>query len=113
MRYTYLLTTWLYLAVPVISVCVIALVARRQRRTHPIHMLIRACTIGAFLGATVAFLYMSLAAAKIPVAQIALAAYLGASAMCILYGINWLLWHVVSRLFRMNPRTGRGGGPLV
>src|SRR5882724_11974557 len=113
MRYTYLLTTWLYLAVPVISICMIALIARRQRRTHPVHMLIRACTIGAFLGGTVAFLYMSLASATIPVSQIALAAYLGMSALCVVYGVNWLLWHVVSRLFRINAKTGRGGGPLV
>ena len=113
MRYTYLLTTWLYLAVPVVSALVVGVVARRKRRTHPVHMLIRAYTIGAFLGGTVAFLYMSLANASIPMSQIVLAAYLGMSALCVVYGVNWLLWHGVSRLFRIDAKTGRGGGPLV
>lgn len=113
MRYTYLLTTWLYLAVPVVSAVLVGVVARRQRRTHPVHMLVRACTIGAFLGGAVAFLYMSLANASIPASQVALAAYLGVSAMCVVYGVNWVLWHGVSRLFRINAKTGRGGGPLV
>ncbi|HEY8750805.1 MAG TPA: alpha/beta fold hydrolase [Tepidisphaeraceae bacterium] len=113
MRYMYLAMTWLYLAVPVISVALVAWVARMNRRAHPVHMLIRACTIGAFLGGTVAFLYMSLAGARIPLSQMLIAVYLGISAMCVVYGANWLLWHFTSRVFRINAKTGRGGGPLV
>jgi alpha-beta hydrolase superfamily lysophospholipase len=109
----YLAMTWLYLAVPVISVALVAWVARMNRRAHPVHMLIRACTIGAFLGGTVAFLYMSLAGARIPLSQMLIAVYLGISAMCVVYGANWLLWHFTSRVFRINAKTGRGGGPLV
>jgi alpha-beta hydrolase superfamily lysophospholipase len=109
----YLLMTWLYLAVPVIAVLLVVWVARRQKRTHPIHMLVRASTIGAFLGGTVAFLYMSLAKASVPFSQMLLAIYLGISALCIVYGLNWSLWHLTSRLFRINAKTGRGGGAVV
>ena len=113
MKYMYLLMTWVYLAVPVVAVLVVAWVARRQKRTHPVHMLIRAVTMGAVLGGTVAFLYMSLAKAQVPFSQLMLAVYLGISALCVIYGLNWVLWHVTSRLFRINAKTGRGGGALV
>src|SRR5579859_4815291 len=113
MKYMYLMMTWLYLAVPVVAVPVVVWVARRQKRTHPIHMLVRAATLGAFLGGTVAFLYVSLAKAPIPFSQMLLAIYLGVSALCIVYGLNWSLWHLTSRLFRIDAKSGRGGGPLV
>src|SRR6478672_2663635 len=113
MRYTYLMMTWLYLAVPVIAVVLVVWVARRQKRTHPIHLLVRASTMGAFLGGTVAFLYMSVGKAPVPFSQMLLAIYLGISALCIVYGLNWALWHFTSRLFRINAKTGRGGGALV
>jgi alpha-beta hydrolase superfamily lysophospholipase len=99
--------TWLYVGVPPLAVMTVALVARRTRRVRPVHVLIRACTLGAFLGGIVAFLYMSIGGVKVPFAQIAFAAYLGISALCVVYGMNWLLWHGVSRAFRINPRTGR------
>ncbi|HSZ57191.1 MAG TPA: alpha/beta fold hydrolase [Tepidisphaeraceae bacterium] len=113
MRFIYPLMTWLYLAVPPLAVVAVGLVARRTRRARPVHVLIRACTLGAFLGGIVAFLYLSVGAVKVPFSQIVLAAYLGMSALCVVYGLNWLLWHGVSWLFRIDSRTGRGRGQWV
>jgi alpha-beta hydrolase superfamily lysophospholipase len=107
MRLIYPLMTWLYLVLPPVAAVTVALLARRSGRMRPVHILIRACTLGAFLGGIVAFLYMSIGAVKIPLSQIILAAYLGMSALCVVYGINWALWHGVSRLFRIDPASGR------
>lgn len=113
MKLIYPLVTWLYLAIPLIALAVVGNIARRAKKTRLIHVLLRAATLGAFLGGTVALLYRSLAPAQVPVGQIALAAYLGVSVMCVVYAANWLLRQGVSQLFRLDPKTGLGGNVWV
>lgn len=107
MQYIYPIVTWAYLAIPLISVAVAIRASRRRRNWHPVHVVCRAWIMGLLLGAGVALTYRSLGNFELPIMQLMRAAYTGAAAMCVLYGLNWLLWLVVSRMLRIDNRNSR------
>ena len=107
MKYIYPAVTWIYLAIPLLSFAVAFRAARRIRSRHPLHVVFRAWIMGLLLGAGVALTYRSLGGFELPILQLLRAAYTGAAAMCVLYGLNWLLWLAVSRILRIDSRSGR------
>ena len=105
MQYIYPVVSWIYLAIPVLALAVAYRSARRRRNWHPLHVVFRAWIMGLLLGAGVAFAYRSLGNFDLPISQLLRAAYTGASAMCVLYGLNLAsMWLVTSRLLRLDRR---------
>ena len=109
MFYWYPIVSWLYLAIPLLTVGAALYASLRLRRNRPLRKVLRACTLGAMLGGMVALLYASLTNTHVPLAQVLLGSYLGASVLCIISGLNGLLYRGVSWLFRIEVQTGQGG----
>lgn len=108
MLYVYPVISWIYLTVPLIALAIAIRAARRARRDRPLRTLLRTLTTGGVLGGAVATLYASVGGAPVPPGQVALACYLGAATLCIVFALNWIIYQVVSRLFRFR----RGEGPV-
>jgi len=109
MLYLYPVISWTYLAIPLVAWGLALMSARRSRQTRLTRALLRSCTTGALVGGAVALLYSSVGGARVPLSQVAVACYLGISALCVVFGLNWLLAQMVTRLFGIDPATGRGG----
>jgi pimeloyl-ACP methyl ester carboxylesterase len=107
MQYIYPAVSWAYLAIPLLSIVVAIRAARRRHDRHPLHVVLRAWIMGLLLGAGVALTYRSLGNFDLPIMQLLRAAYTGAAAMCVLYGLNWLLWIAVSRMLRIDHHDTR------
>jgi pimeloyl-ACP methyl ester carboxylesterase len=106
MQYVYPLVSWIYLAVPLVAIGIAVVVARRTRRARPLRVLLRTLTTGGVLGGAVATLYASIGGAPVPPGQVALACYLGAATLCIVFALNWALYQGVSRLFQFRRPEG-------
>lgn len=102
MLYAYPILSWLTLAAPLVALVVALVAVRRTGRMRPFRAFLRTVTTGGILGGAVASLYASIAGARIPIAQVTLACYLGAAAMSVAFGINWLIFQLTSRLFRLH-----------
>lgn len=109
MLYLYPVISVVYLAVPVIALALTGWAAHRQKRPRPVQALFGACTIGAILGGMVAVLYAWAGGVRVPLTQVLLACYLGVAAMCIVHGLNRLLFRGVGRVFRIDARAGQDG----
>ncbi|HSU65945.1 MAG TPA: alpha/beta hydrolase [Tepidisphaeraceae bacterium] len=108
MLYVYPIVSRVYALIPVVAFVVVIVVSRRTGKRRPIRTMLRTGTLGAFLGGAVATLHATVSGGPVSIQQIFIAGYLGVAAMCVVAGINWLLYRLVSRVFRINPRTGEG-----
>jgi fermentation-respiration switch protein FrsA (DUF1100 family) len=106
MLYVYPVISWIYLAVPLVAIVVAITVARRTGRPRSLRVLLRTMTTGGVLGGAVATLYASVGGALVPPGQVALACYLGAATLCIVFALNWCIYQGVSRLFRFGAPSG-------
>lgn len=110
MFYVYPLVSWLYLATPLIAVAVAIATSRRSRTVRPLRVLLRTLTLGGVLGSAVATLYASIGGAHLPLPQVLLACYLGAATLSIVLGINWMIFQVTVRVFRLRTPRAQAGG---
>ena len=110
MLYVYPVISWLYLFTPVAALGVAIVAARRTRRLRPLRVLLRTFTTGGVLGSAVATLYASLGHAHVPFSQVLLACYLGAATLCIVFAINWSIFQLTVRAFRLRSPAARAGG---
>jgi pimeloyl-ACP methyl ester carboxylesterase len=109
MFYAYTFLSWLYLALPIAAAGFAIGVARKRAKAMPIWMLLRTCTTGTLIGGAVVVAYASLGDINIPFGQWLLACWMGISAMCAVSGLNWVLSRGVARIFRIDPKSGKGG----
>jgi alpha-beta hydrolase superfamily lysophospholipase len=110
MLYIYPLVTWLYLAAPIVALVIAITVARRTRRLRPVRLLLRTFSTGGVLGSIVATLYASVGKAHVPFSQVMLACYLGAATLSVVFAINWLIFQITVRAFRLRTPATRAGG---
>lgn len=110
MLYVYPLISWLYLLTPLVAIGVAIASARRRHAFRPIRVVLRTFTTGGVLGSAVATLYASIGGARLPFSQVVLACYLGAATLSIVFAINWLIFQLTVRLFRLRTPAARAGG---
>ena len=100
--WVYPIVSILYLLAPIIAWAITIARAYRTGRRRPTRTLLRTCTGGAVLGGVAVLLYASLDDVRISFFQTVLACYFGVATLCIVSALNWLLYQLVSRLFRLN-----------
>jgi len=110
MLYVYPLISWLYLATPPVALGLAIATARRTRKVRPLRVLLRTFTTGGVLGSAVVTLYASVGRAHVPLSQVLLACYLGAATLCIVFGLNWSIFQLTVRAFRLRSPVARAGG---
>lgn len=110
MLYVYPAITWLYFGTPLIALAIAGIVARRTRRVRPLRLLLRTFSTGGVLGSAVATLYAAIGGAHVPFSQVLLACYLGAATLCIVFAINWGIFQLTTRLFRLRTPAARAAG---
>lgn len=110
MLYVYPLISWVYFATPLIAIAVSVMSARRSHTFRPLRVLLRTFTTGGVLGSAVATLYASVGGAHLPLSQVLLACYLGAATLSIVFAINWMIFQITARFFRLRTPAARAGG---
>ena len=110
MFYVYPFISWLYLLVPIVAIGVAVASSRRSHTFRPLHVLLRTFTTGGVLGSAVATLYASIGGVHLPLTQVLLACYLGASTLSIVLAINWMIFQITVRVFRLRTPRARAGG---
>lgn len=109
MAYLYPIVSLLYWTVPVIGFCIMALLVRRGGGFRPVRVFVRGCIAGVLLGAAVAMTYRSIGGATLAPTQVLQTCYIAIAAVFVVLAMNWLVSRVVSRVFRLDPKTGSGG----
>jgi pimeloyl-ACP methyl ester carboxylesterase len=105
MFYLYPIISWLYLLIPVVVGSVAIGYSRHTGKMWPLRTFFRSCITGTFLGGAVTTTYAAVVGVHPPPLQVAAACYLGIASLLVVTGLNWLLYHGVSRLFRIKPRA--------
>jgi len=100
MFYSYLVISWAYLLLPIVTAAIVLSYSRATGRLWPIRMFLRTCSIGAFVGGAVATSYSFMGGVITSPRVMASACYLGVAALCVVTGLNWFLFNVVSTVCR-------------
>ncbi|HXE54901.1 MAG TPA: alpha/beta hydrolase [Tepidisphaeraceae bacterium] len=111
MLYLYPTISIAYLVLPPVVLIWAGVVAWRRQKYHALQVLARAAIVGAVAGGLVASMYRWVGGAQPPFSELLVACYLGWSVLCVVYGVNWVLFRGVGRLFRLDrsPGSTRGG----